>query len=34
MNKKKNCRRGFGIKGDVEERGNKENSICSRGVFE
>ena len=22
------------IKGDVEERGNKENSTCSRGVFE
>ena len=34
MNKKKNCPRGFGIKGDVEERSNKENSICSGGVFE
>ena len=29
-----NCFRGFGIKGDVEEKGNKENSTCSRGVFE
>ena len=28
------CSRGFGIKGDVKERGNKENSICSRGDFE
>ena len=26
--------RGFGIKRDVEERGNKENSTCSRRVFE
>ena len=29
-----NCSCGFGIKGDVEERGNNENSTCSRGVFE
>ena len=29
-----NCSCGFGIKGDVEERGNNENSACSRGVFE
>ena len=29
-----NCSRGFGIKVYVEERGNKENSTCSRGVFE
>ena len=29
-----NCSRGFGIKGYVEERGNKENATCSRGVFE
>ena len=30
---KANCSRGFETKGDVEERGNKENSACSRGVF-
>ena len=29
-----NCSCGFGIKGDVEERGNNENSTCSRGVYE
>ena len=29
-----NCSCGFGIKGDVEERGNNENSTCSRRVFE
>ena len=29
-----NCSCGFGIKGDVEERGNNENSTYSRGVFE
>ena len=29
-----NCFRGFRIKGDAKERGNKEDSTCSRGVFE
>ena len=29
-----NCSCGFGVKGDVQERGNNENSTCSRGVFE
>ena len=29
-----NCSCGFGIKGDVEERGNNESSTCPRGVFE
>ena len=29
-----NCSRGFGIKGNVDERGNKENSTCSRGISE
>ena len=28
--KEGNYSHGFGIKGDVEERGNKENSTCSR----
>ena len=28
-----NCSRGFGIKADIEERGNKKNSTCWRGVF-
>ena len=29
-----NCSCGFRIKGDVEERGNKENSAYSRGIYE
>ena len=29
-----NCSCGFGIKGDIEERSNKESTTCSRGVFE
>ena len=29
-----NCSRGFGIKGDVEERSNKESPTSSKGVFE
>ena len=29
-----NCFCRFGIKGDVEERGNNESSTCPRGVFE
>ena len=29
-----NCSRGFEIKGNIEERGNKENSTFSRRVFE
>ena len=29
-----NFSRGFEIKEDIQKRGNKENSTCSRGVFE